>query len=144
MSVRSYTKIWLHLIWGTKNREKILLDKSFRKEISKHITENAQKKNIFMKVNYVNSDHVHALIDLPTNMTVEDTARLIKGESSSWINKNADYKFNWSTGYGAFSVSESNLNKVVKYILNQEEHHRTKSFAEEYDEFLKAYNIELG
>jgi REP element-mobilizing transposase RayT len=94
-----------------------------------------------MKVNYVNSDHVHAVIDLPTNMTIEDVARLLKGELSSWINNNIDFKFNWATGYAAFSVSESKLDKVIKYILDQEEHHKNKSFAEEYDEFLRAYNV---
>ena len=144
MSVRSFTKIWLNIIWGTKNCKKSLVDKEFRKRISKHLLENSKQKGIYMKVNYVNSDHVHALIDLPTNMTVEDVARLIKGESSSWINKKVEFKFAWSTGYGAFSVSESNLDKLVKYIMNQDEHHRTKSFTEEYDAFLRAYNVGGG
>ncbi len=94
-----------------------------------------------MKVNYINSDHVHALVDFPTNMTIEYVARLLKGELSSWINNNIESKFNWAAGYAAFSVSESNLDKVVKYIMNQEKHHRTKSFTEEYDGFLRAYNV---
>lgn len=141
MSVRSYTKIWIHYIWGTKNRDKILADKKFRKKTSNHLSKNSKDKGIYMKVNYVNADHVHALIDLPTNMTLEDVARLLKGELSSWINNNMESKFNWATGYGAFSVSESNLDKVVKYILNQEKHHKNKSFTEEYDEFLRAYHI---
>ena len=141
MSVRSFTKIWLNIIWGTKNRKKSLVDKEFRKRISKHLLENSKQKGIYMKVNYVNSDHVHAVIDLPTNMTIEDVARLLKGESSSWINNNIDFKFNWATGYAAFSVSESKLNKVIKYILNQEEHHKHKSFTEEHNEFLRAYNV---
>ena len=108
-----------------------------------------------MKVNYVNSDHIHSVIDLPipkeyirTNMTIEDVARLLKGELSSsegihsqWINNNVESKFNWATGYAAFSVSESKLDKVIKYILNQEKHHKNKSFTEEYDEFLRAYNV---
>ena len=141
MSVRSFTKIWLHIIWSTKNRNKSLVDREFRKRISKHLLENSKEKGIYMKVNYVNSDHVHAVIDLPTNMTIEDVARLLKGESSSWINNNIDFKFNWATGYAAFSVSESKLNKVIKYILNQEEHHKHKSFTEEHNEFLRAYNV---
>ena len=141
MSVRSFTKVWIHFIWGTKNREKSLPDKEFRKIISKHLSVNSESKGIYMKVNYVTSDHVHALIDFPTNMTIEDVARLLKGELSSWINNNVDSKFNWATGYAAFSVSESKLDKVIKYILNQEEHHKNKSFTEEYDEFLSAYNI---
>ena len=141
MSVRSFTKIWIHFIWGTKKRYKSLGNREFRKRISKHLSMNSENQGIYMKVNYVNSDHVHAVIDLPTNMTVEDAARLLKGELSSWINNNIEFKFNWATGYAAFSVSESNLDKVVKYIMNQEEHHRMKSFTEEYDTFLRAYNV---
>ena len=141
MSVRSFTKLWLHLIWGTKDRVKILSDREFRKRVSNHLLTYSKEKGIFMKVNYVNSDHVHAVIDLPTNITIENVLRLLKGETSYWINNNVDYKFNWATGYAAFSVSESRLGKLVTYVLNQEEHHRTKSFTEEYDEFLMAYNI---
>ncbi len=88
MSVRSFTKIWIHLIWGTKNREKSLSDREFRNRISRHLAKNSKDKNISMKTNYVNSDHVHALIDLPTNKTIEDVAHLLKGELSSWINDN--------------------------------------------------------
>ena len=141
MSVRSFTKIWIHFIWETKNHDKSLPDKEFRKRISKHLSVNSESKGIYMKVNYVNSDHVHALIDLPTNMTIEDVVRLLKGELSSWINDNVEFKFNWATGYAAFSVSESKLDDVIKYILSQEEHHKHKSFAEEYEEFLRAYNF---
>ncbi|MEN8193628.1 MAG: IS200/IS605 family transposase [Bacteroidota bacterium] len=142
MSVRSFTRIWIHLIWGTKDRKKSLSVKEFRKKTSNHLSSNSKEKGIYMTLNYVNSDHVHALIDLPTNMTIEDVARLLKGELSSWINNNMEFKFNWATGYAAFSVSESNLDKVTKYILNQEKHHRKKSFTEEYNEFLKAYNVQ--
>ena len=144
MSVRSFTKLLLHLIWGTKNREKTLSNREFRKRISNHLLAYSKEKGIYMKVNYVNSDHVHAVIDLPTNMTIEDVSRLLKGGTSYWINNNADYKFNWATGHGAFSISESNLNKLVHYVLNQEEHHRNKSFTEEYDDFLRVYNLKGG
>lgn len=143
MSVRSYTKIWIHLIWGTQDHKKILLDKEFRNKISSHLNEYSKSKNIYMKTNYVNADHVHCLIDLPTNKNVEETLQLLKGESSSWINKQITSKFSWAKGYAALSVSESNLGKVVKYIANQEEHHHTKSFTEEYEEFLKLYGINL-
>ena len=76
MSVRSFTKVWIHFIWGTKNRGKSLPKREFRKRISKHLYESSEDKGIYMKVNYVNSDHVHTVIDLPTNMTIKDVARL--------------------------------------------------------------------
>ena len=141
MSVRSYTRIWLHLIWGTYNHENYLPDRNLRKQLSKYFYSYSEEKNIYMKINYVNSDHVHAIIDLPTNITIEDLFHLYKGSSSNWVNKRIKYKFSWSKGYAAFSVSESNLEKVVKYVRNQEEHHRKISFIQEYEEFLKKYKI---
>ena len=141
MSVRSYTKIWLHLVWGTNNHEKYLLDRDLRKLISKYLYEYSEEKKIYMKVNYVNADHVHALIDLPTNINIEDIFHLFKGSSSNWINKQVSYKFSWSIGYAAFSVSESIIDKVVQYIINQEQHHHKLSFKKEYDEFLQKHNV---
>ena len=143
MSLHTYSKCWLHLIWNTLNKEPVLMNKEIRKQISKHFYEYSSSKNIYMKVNYINPEHVHAIIDLPTNYSVEEVFKLFKGESSYWINDNKllNRKFHWGRGYAAFSVSESNLDKVVKYIINQEEHHRKKSFTEEYEAFIKAYGL---
>ncbi len=144
MSVRSYTKIWLHIVWCTYNRERILINKNLRKEISHYLYEYAQEKKIYMKVNYVNAEHVHSLVDMPTNLTIEDVLRLLKGNSSWWINKRVNFNFSWGKGYAAFSVSDSNTESVVNYIIHQGEHHRGKSFAEEYEIFLKQHNLMLN
>ena len=141
MSVRSYTKIWLHLIWSTNKRERLLPDKNLRTELSRYYYNYSEEHGIYMKVNYVNAEHVHSLINLPTNLTVEKVLHLYKGSSSNWLNKQVNFRFQWGKGYGAFSVSESNLDRVVKYIINQEEHHRNKSFTKEYEEFLRKHNI---
>jgi len=142
MSLHSYSKVWLHLIWSTHDKEKVLLGNS-RRHISDFLYEYAQEKEIYMKINYVNAEHVHALIDLPTNLSIEECAKLIKGSSSYFINQKrlTNNKFTWARGYGAFSVSESNVVKVVQYIKNQNEHHRVKSFSEEYELFMKKYGI---
>lgn len=144
MFLHSYTKCWLHLIWGTLNREKLLPTKEVRKALSAYLYKYSKDNNIFMKTNFVNSDHVHALIDLPTNITIENVLKLFKGSSSHWINENSliATKFTWGRGYGAFSVSESNLDKVIDYIKNQEEHHRKKSFTEEYQGFIERYGLQ--
>jgi len=144
MSLHSYTKVWLHLIWGTHNREKSIADRELRKEFSEFFYNYSQEKKIFMKINFVNSDHVHALIDMPTNLSIEDLLHLLKGASSNWINKRIKYKFCWAKGYSVFSVSESNLDNVVRYIRNQDEHHKLKSFAAEYEGFLARHNANIN
>ena len=96
-----------------------------------------------MKINYVNADHVHALIDLPKNLSLEDLVQLFKGSSSHWINANnvVTGKFAWARGYGAFSVSESNTDQVAAYIAGQEAHHRLLPFAYELKEFVKRHGF---
>jgi REP element-mobilizing transposase RayT len=97
-----------------------------------------------MKINYFNADHTHALIDLPTNLTIEQVVQLLKGSSSHWINQNHLVKgrFAWGRGYGAFSVSHSDVSRVANYIARQEEHHRKRSFAEEYAVFVERYGLQ--
>ena len=99
-----------------------------------------------MKSNYVNTDHVHTLIDLPTNISVESCIQLLKGSASRHINKNRiiNAKFSWGRGYGAFSVSASQLKNVELYIANQKEHHKLKSFTEEYEMFISKYGMKYN
>ncbi len=97
-----------------------------------------------MKINYFNADHTHALIDLPTNLSIEQTIQFLKGSSSHWINQNRLIrgKFAWGRGYGAFSVSHSDAGRVAKYIADQEGHHRQRTFEDEYQLFVKKYGLE--
>ena len=142
MSKHSYNKIWMHFIWETLDKQKILT-KDVRVKLSKFLFAYCKEKNIYMNINYVNADHVHTLIDLPTNLSVEECIKLLKGSSSHYINKNrlTNTKFSWGRGYGAFSVSASQVENVTAYIINQEEHHRVKSFAEEYKMFIEKYGV---
>src|SRR5436309_15960774 len=87
MSVHSSCRIWIHLIWGTLDRER-LLNKTAAARISRYLTEHAEEKGTYMKINHVNADHVHALIDLPTSLSIEELMQLLKGSSSRWINEN--------------------------------------------------------
>jgi putative transposase len=142
MSLHSYSRCWLHLIWGTLNREK-LLNKKAAARVSRYLTEHAETKGVFVKINYVNADHVHVLVDLPTGLSIEEVLQLLKGSSSHWINAGdlLRGKFAWARGYGAFSVSESNVVQVAAYIAAQEQHHRVRTFADELKEFIERHGL---
>ena len=143
MSSHSYTRLWTHLIWETLNREP-MLDKRAAAKASSFLTNYSREKGIYMKINYFNADHTHALIDLPTRYSIEEVIKLLKGGSSYWINHHnlITEKFAWGLGYGAFSVSHSDVGRVARYIDNQEEHHRKRSYSQEYAIFVKRYGLE--
>ena len=139
-----FIKIWIHLVWSTKNRQPFLTA-SIRQKVFAHIKENGHLKDIYM--DFVNgyTDHVHCLISLNKQQTISDVVHLLKGESSHWINKNNLCKenFKWQDDYFAVSVSESGVNRVRNYIKNQEAHHAKKTFDKEYREFIEKYGFEL-
>jgi REP element-mobilizing transposase RayT len=130
-------------VWGTKSKTPFITSKN-KWEIIKHILENAKVKGIFMDCLNGDKEHLHCLISLHPDQTLAKVMQLIKGESSFWINKNkvCNSKFEWADEYFAVSVSESQIERVKGYIKNQEEHHRKKTWEEEYDEFIKNYNFE--
>jgi len=142
MSLHSYSRIWLHLVWTTLNRERMINPPAAAK-LSGFLDDYAKSKNIYLKINFVNPEHVHALIDLPTSKSVEEVVQLFKGASSHWVNEQGLVvgKFSWGRGYGCFSVSQSNVADVAKYIAAQAEHHRVKSFAEEFRAFVEKHGL---
>lgn len=139
-----FVKVYIHLAWSTKNRYPFLDSKELRLKLWNHIKENAIKKGIFIDFINGHKDHCHCLVSLGINQTIQKTVQLIKGESSFWINKHklTKNRFAWQDEYFAVSISESMLDRVRDYIKNQEEHHRNKSFHEEYDEFISKYGFE--
>ena len=139
-----FIRIWVHLIWSTKNREKII-PSEMKNILIEHIKSNCNEKGVWLdSINCVN-DHIHLLISLNAEMPISKLVMLIKGESSHWINKNKLIrgKFQWQEEYIALSVSESIIPKVRDYIKNQEEHHRRITFSEEYDDFMKKYGVKI-
>ena len=142
MSLHLYSRCWVHLIWGTLNRER-LLNKKAAAGLSRYLAEYAGEHGMYMKINFVNPDHVHVLIDLPTALSIEKVMQLLKGGSSHWVNSNevVTGKFAWGRGYGAFLVSQSNVDQVARYIADQEEHHRVRTFAEELREFIDRHGL---
>jgi putative transposase len=142
MSVHSYSRVWLHLVWSTLERRP-LLSKPAAAKISAYLSQYASEKGIYMKINYVNPDHAHALVDLPTGLAIDDMMQFLKGGSSHWINQSRLLagKFAWGRGYGAFSVSHSGVEEVAKYIAGQQEHHRKRDFSEELRLFVERYGL---
>jgi putative transposase len=140
----SYVKIWIHLVFSTKNRFPHLT-KDIRYDVFNHIIENCREKSIFLQAINGYTEHIHCLISLGKDQSIATVAKLIKGESSFWINKQqlTIQKFSWQDDYFAVSVSESQVEKVVSYIKNQEEHHTKKSFDEEVGEFMQKYGWEI-
>ncbi|NOY37391.1 MAG: IS200/IS605 family transposase [Chlorobi bacterium] len=139
----SYVRIWVHCVWGTKNKALFLTSRN-KWEIINHIRENAGRKNIY--IDFINGDkeHIHCILSLGADQTLAKCMQLIKGESSRWINKEniVNGRFEWAEEYFAVSVSENDINKVRDYIKNQEEHHRIHTWTEEYNKFLEQYHFE--
>ena len=135
-----FVKIWIHLVFGTKNRYPFLT-KPVKTKVINHILQNAKEKEIFLDTIDGYLEHLHCLLSLSTNLSIAKTTNLIKGESSHWINQDkiVNGKFEWADEYYAVSVSESQVEKVREYIRNQEEHHKKKSYAEECHEFIEKY-----
>jgi putative transposase len=142
--IMPFTKIWVHAVWSTKKRE-TLLDKAIRPNVFEHIHQNALEKDILMDIVGGYSDHVHCLFRLRNDQSISKVMQLIKGESSFWINQQGliASKFQWQDEYFAVSVSESGVDDVRRYIATQEDHHKVKSYTQEYQEFIKKYNFQV-
>ncbi|WP_316770577.1 IS200/IS605 family transposase [Pedobacter frigiditerrae] len=138
----SYIRMWVHLVFATKNREP-LLHKELRYKVQEHIIENCKEKSIYLQTINGYTEHIHCLISLGKEQNIAKVAQLIKGESSFWINKNrlTAAQFAWQDDYFAVSVGESNHATVTNYIKNQEIHHAKKSFDDEVKEFEKIYGF---
>jgi len=138
-----YLRIWIHMVWATKDRQPYLVD-AIRNEVFQHIKDYAETKGIHL--DHINGyvDHVHCLLSLNADQNVATIANLLKGESSFWINRNklTKQKFGWQTEYFAASVSHSQIDVVRKYICNQESHHQKRTFQQEYDEFISKFGFE--
>jgi len=137
----SWVRVWIHLVFSTKNREPFLNSTEIREKVFNHIKKSAKEKDIWLEALNGYKEHIHCLVSLNKEHSISKVAQLLKGESSFWINKNKliKDKFIWQDDYWAASVSESHIESVKKYIAEQEDHHRIKSFSKEVDEFMKKY-----
>lgn len=139
----TYTQIHMQVVFAVSHRE-ALIQPSWKDELYKYITGIVQNYNHKLLAINGMPDHLHLFFGMRPNQSLSDLMQKVKGDSSRWINEKrfTPRKFNWQEGYGAFSYSKSQVPVVIKYIANQEIHHRKKTFKEEYLGFLKAFDIE--
>jgi REP element-mobilizing transposase RayT len=139
----TYSQIYIQIVFAVKGKQNLIQNDN-REELHKYITGIVQNRGQKILAIFCMPDHTHVFIGLQPSITVSDLVRDIKAGSSKFINDNKwmKGKFNWQEGFGAFSYSRSHIDNVVHYILNQQEHHKKKSFMDEYLEFLKKYAID--
>jgi putative transposase len=139
----TYTQLHIHLVFTVKNRD-ALIGKSWRDELEKYMTEIIQKYEHKLLAIYAMRDHVHILIGYRPTQLLPDLVEELKTSSNHWIKSKRfiPFAFAWQRGYGAFTYSKSQVKTVNNYILNQEEHHKKKTFKEEYLEMLTQNEVE--
>ncbi len=144
MGSGTFSQIYIHVIFAVKGRES-LIKKEWEKELFKYITGIVRNKGQKMLAINGTSDHIHFLIGMKPSCCLSDLVREIKKSSNSFIKEKSftKFKFEWQEGFAAFSYSHSALDNVITYIQNQKEHHKQKSFKEEYVSFLEKYQVDF-
>ncbi len=138
----TFSQIYLQFVFAVRQRES-LITKDHKEELHKYISGLVQHRNAKMLAVHCMPDHAHLFVGLKPTILISDFVKEIKVESNEFINKKkwVSGKFNWQEGYGVFSYSHSHIDRVVKYVRNQEIHHQLKSFKQEYHDFLKNFDI---
>ncbi len=139
-----YIKIYIQIVFAVKGRQN-LIQPEWEADLHKYMTGIIQsKKQKLLAINGM-PDHIHFFIDYKGHILIEDLVREVKKASNTFINENnfTPYKFAWQSGYGAFSYGNSQKSAVIDYVMNQKEHHRKKTFQEEYLELLRLFDIEF-
>jgi REP element-mobilizing transposase RayT len=139
----TYTQIHLQFVFAVKYRGAII-DKTWKENLYRYITGIVQANNHKLLAINGMPDHIQLFVGMRPTQSVSDLLQDIKGSSSKWINDNelVKGKFEWQEGYGAFSYAMSQIDDVIKYINNQEEHHKNRSFREEYLAFLQKFKVD--
>lgn len=141
---QSLAQMYLHLVFSTKDRQPNLHDRTVREETHRYLGGICNRQNCPVLIVGGVADHVHLLCRLGRSISIADLVKELKRDSSKWVKTQAGMgdDFYWQNGYGAFSVSPSHVEALQSYIANQEEHHRTESFQDEYRRLLKTYGLE--
>lgn len=140
----TFSKIYIHIIFSVKGRQN-LIQKTWKEELYKYICGivNGKEQKVYAIGGM--ADHIHILLSIKPNITLSDIVRDIKANSSKWINDKGYVKdkFQWQEGFGAFSYAQSQVDNVIAYINNQEQHHQKKTFKDEYLDLLHKFSIDF-
>ena len=137
----TYSQINIHCVFSVQGRQNFITN-NFRDDLHRYMSGILKGDGSYPLAVNGWKDHVHAFFELPVTMAVKDQMRMLKASSPKWINDNFMDGFHWQEGYGAFSYSRSQRDTVIKYIMNQEQHHKKTTFKEEYLGLLKKFNIQ--
>jgi len=139
----TFTSMYIHFVFSTKNREN-LIDNKMKSHLWAYMGGIASQNKMVALAVGGSGNHIHMLLSIPAAISPSKAIQLVKANSSKWINEENHNKvrFSWQVGYGGFTVSPRQIEKVINYIQGQEEHHRIKTFEEEYVGFLKDSGIE--
>ncbi len=138
----TFSQIYIQIIFTVKGRQNLIPSQK-REELHKYITGIIKNRNQKLLAIFAMPDHIHLLVGLKPDIRISDLVRDIKSGTSKYISENnwVKEKFSWQSGYGAFSYSKSQIDNVIKYISNQEQHHKKRTFKDEYLDFLKKFGI---
>jgi putative transposase len=137
----TYVQNVVHIVFSTKERRKII-PRDMKERVWSYIAGICKQEKIFVHAVGGMEDHIHLLLQIPPTMTLAEAVRTVKSNSSSWM-KQEIKKFSWQEGYGGYSVSKSQIPVVVRYIKNQERHHKKMSFEDEFLALLEKHEIEF-
>jgi len=141
----TYTQLYIQMVFAVKGREH-LIPKEYKEDVHRYITGVIQQRKHKLLAIHCMPDHAHVFIGYHPTQTLRDLVSEIKTASTKYIKKQPwmPFDFSWQVGYSAFSYSRSHIDKVVKYILNQEEHHKKRTFKEEYLDMLQKFDIDYN
>ena len=142
---QSHAQVWLHIVFSTKERRAFLEDQTFRDEMFRMLAFHIKENRCISASVGGHVDHIHILVGLSRTITIADLVERTKTETSKWAKKTAggSPRFQWQSGYGAFSLSHSNRGAVDEYIRNQDSHHKKMSFKEEYRKICERHGLEI-
>ncbi|PYY10052.1 MAG: IS200/IS605 family transposase [Acidobacteria bacterium] len=138
----THIRVFVHIVFSTKNRRNTIRE-GFRQRLWSYMGGIARANKLHAIIIGGMGDHAHLLLAIPSTIAIGRAVQMIKMGSSTWVRENEYKLFQWQEGFAAFSVSQSNLEKVKEYVCDQERHHRKMSFAEEWNAFLQKHGISL-